>query len=280
MDDGEELRRAADGVNAVAYLVKDQPLRLLRLAKPLDSQDACCRLADWLEGVVTRVDRDGMIWIASPRAVTTIDHLNGWTRPPISEILPTLNRLLPSADSTTLDALARLAYSYLSPRKLGTTLLLALTGEQTTDHQTSGTSIGPLGLNVRRPEDWPLIEQQLRHTDGAAVVEGSGLLLRKGVILNPTAVSQTKVQTEGGTRHNSACRHTYDRPDLVALVVSSDGPVTIFFGWRASIFVGPPRSRTALEPQWGRDVGRKCYLPNVRRRPDGEENHFVRLPRI
>jgi len=61
MDDGEELRRAADGVNAVAYLVKDQPLRLLRLAKPLDSQDACCRLADWLEGVVTRVDSDGII---------------------------------------------------------------------------------------------------------------------------------------------------------------------------------------------------------------------------
>jgi len=37
MDDGEELRRAADGVNAVAYLVKDQPLRLLRQGNFFDA---------------------------------------------------------------------------------------------------------------------------------------------------------------------------------------------------------------------------------------------------
>lgn len=109
----DELRAAADGMNAVAYIVKDQPLRLLRLTKPLDSQDGCCRLANWLEGVVTRVDREGRIWIASPKAVTTIDHLNGWTRPPVEDILPILNRLLPDVDSTTLDGFARLAYSYL-----------------------------------------------------------------------------------------------------------------------------------------------------------------------
>jgi DisA bacterial checkpoint controller nucleotide-binding len=236
----EELLAAADGVNAIAYIVKDQPLRLLRLAKPLDSQDACCHLADWLEGVVTRVDPDGMIWVASPKAVTTIDHLNGWTRPPIDDILSVLNRLLPDADSTTLNGFARLAYSYLSPRKVGTMLLLSLIDSQSSDHQTNGTSIADLSLNVQRPRDWPLIEHELRHCDGAAVVHGSGLLLRKGVILNSTEVSQANVETEGGTRHNSAARHTFDRPDLLAAVVSSDGPVTIFSdGVRASRLVLP-----------------------------------------
>lgn len=235
MDNADELRGAADGVNAVAYVVKGEPLRLLRLAKPLDSLDACCQLAEWLEGVVTRVDTGGMIWVASPKAVTTIDHLNGWTRPPISDILPTLDRLLPDADSATLAAIARLAYSCLSPRKVGTTLLLSLTGDQSSDHQTAGNSVAALALNVQKTEDWPLIEQQLRHSDGAAVIENGGRMLRKGVILNATTASQAKVQTEGGTRHNSACRHTYDRPDLMAFVVSSDGPVTVFSdGRRAS----------------------------------------------
>ncbi len=78
----DELRAGADCVNAVEYIVKDQPMRLLRLAKPLDSQDGCCRLADWLVGVVARVDREGRMWIASPKAVTTIDHLNGLVRCP------------------------------------------------------------------------------------------------------------------------------------------------------------------------------------------------------
>lgn len=106
--------------------------------------------------------------------------------------------------------------------------MLSLTEQQASDYQTAGTTISDLGLNVRRMEDWPSIEHQLRHSDGAAVVHAGGLLLRRGVILNATQVSQERVKVDGGTRHNSAARHTYDRPDLLAAVVSSDGPVTIF----------------------------------------------------
>ena len=31
-----------------------------------------------------------------------------------------------------------------------------------------------------------------------------------------------------GTRHTSAARHTFDCPDVLAFVVSADGPVTVF----------------------------------------------------
>lgn len=238
--DEEELRRAADGVNALVYSVKGQPLRLLRLANSLDSQDACSGLAEWLDGVVVRVDADGMIWIASSEAITTIDHLTNWTRPAIGTILSTLSQLLPDASFELIGAITRLAYSHLSPRKVGTTLLYSLIGNTSSDHQTPGVSVAALGLDVRRRTDWPLIEHGLRHSDGAAVVDANGLLLRKGVMLNQTPASQAKVQTEGGTRHNSACRHTYDRPDLIAFVVSGDGPVSIFSdGSRATRLVLP-----------------------------------------
>jgi hypothetical protein len=72
-------------------------------------------------------------------------------------------------------------------------------------------------------------------SSGSALAGIDGILLRKGVILNPSQSSQAKVQTEGGTRHNSASLHTYDRPDFLSIVVSSDGPVSIFSdGLRAS----------------------------------------------
>ena len=228
ISDLEELRRAANGVNTVAYCVKGQPLRLLRLKKPLDSQENCCRLAAFVDGVVTRVDSSGMIWVVSGEAVTTIDHNNGWTRPAIDGIVPVLNHLAPTAEGPTLDSLVRLVYSHLSPTKVGTTLLYSLTDLDETIHQNSGTPIEELKLNVRNRADWSVIEHESRHADGAVIVERTGQVPRKGVILTPTPAASAREQTSGGTRHNSACRHTYDRPDLLAFVVSADGPVSVF----------------------------------------------------
>lgn len=226
--DPEELRAAADGVNTISYCVRGQPIRLLRLESPLDSQDDCCALASGLEGVIARVDRDGMIWIVSAETVTTIDDRNGWTRPVTDEIVSLLAQLAPDSNIEVLGAVARLAYSHLSPRKVGSTLLYQLTDLDEPTHQTPGIPMNAIGLDVRNRADWPIIEHELRHVDGAAVVERTGRLIRKSVMLDCTPAATERVQTPGGTRHRSACRHTYDRPDLLAFVVSADGPVSIF----------------------------------------------------
>ncbi len=225
--DVESVRDAADGVNAVAVCAKGGPPKLLRLKKPLVSQDDCCDLAAATDGVLLRVDGNGIIWIASSEAVTTIDDKNGWTRPAIDEIFSSLRRLAPTSDTHALDALVRLVYSYLSPRKVGCILLYSLVTADDTTCQTQGDPMTELGLNVCSSADWSLIEHELRHTDCAAVIRSDGLLLRKAVFLESTSAS-AKICVEGGTRHNSACRHTYDRPDLLAFVVSADGPVRVF----------------------------------------------------
>jgi hypothetical protein len=41
----DELRRAADGLNTLAFCVKGQPQRLLRLATPIQSQQDCSAMA-------------------------------------------------------------------------------------------------------------------------------------------------------------------------------------------------------------------------------------------
>jgi hypothetical protein len=102
------------------------------------------------------------------------------------------------------------------------------------------------------PADWPLIEHELRHTDGAVVVARGGRVLRKAVILNPSAAATKAVTVDGGTRHNSAGRHTYDRGDLLAFVVSADGPVHVYSDGRlASALTFPERDKVPWNPSGG-----------------------------
>ncbi len=227
LEDPGQLDRAADGANTVVYCSKGNSRRLLRLAQPLESQDSCGALAARVDGVVVRVDASGMVWVVSADFVTTIDDRGGRTRPATDRILGELSQLVVTADAAVLQSLTELAYSHFSPRKIGATFLYSLTDVDDRTRQTPGEAIGALGLNVLARAEWPLIEHQLRHTDGAAVIDRAGRLIRRGVMLEATQNAQN-ISTEGGARHNSACRHTYDRSDLLALVVSADGPVTVF----------------------------------------------------
>lgn len=76
--------------------------------------------------------------------------------------------------------------------------------------------------------DEPLLLHQARYRDGALLVGQDGRLLAVNVILRPTRNSEQVVPVTKGTRHTSAARHTYDCPDVLAFVVSTDGPVTVF----------------------------------------------------
>ena len=74
----------------------------------------------------------------------------------------------------------------------------------------------------------PLLLQQARYRGGALLVGHDGRLLAVNVILRPTRASEHAVPVTRGTRHTSAARHTYDCPDVLAFVVCTDGPVTVF----------------------------------------------------
>jgi DNA integrity scanning protein DisA with diadenylate cyclase activity len=81
---------------------------------------------------------------------------------------------------------------------------------------------------VLHPAEEPLLLHQARYRDGALLVGRDGQLLAVNVILRPTRASEEAVPATRGTRHTSAARHTYDCPEIVAFVVSTDGPVTVF----------------------------------------------------
>jgi hypothetical protein len=100
------------------------------------------------------------------------------------------------------------------------------------------------------PADEPLILHQAKYRDGAIVVDSNGRLLSVNVMLRPSRASDLFVPAHTGTRHTSAARHTYDRPDVLAFVVSTDGPVTVFSDGKrvADLTMGNPHVPTADVP--------------------------------
>ena len=76
------------------------------------------------------------------------------------------------------------------------------------------------------PEEWDIIK---RHPiDGAAMLDGEGVLRGLGVRLVPSVEAEGTVDAFGGTRHTSARRYSYDDPLATVIAVSEDGPVSVF----------------------------------------------------
>ena len=87
-----------------------------------------------------------------------------------------------------------------------------------------------------------------RYHDGALLVGRDGRLEAVNVILRPSSASERAVAAMRGTRHTSAARHSYDCPDVLAFVVSTDGPVTVFSGGQRIADLKKTRAAGSAEP--------------------------------
>jgi hypothetical protein len=88
-------------------------------------------------------------------------------------------------------------------------------------------------LSVTARHHYPALFAALMQTDLATVVDGRGTVGHIGVGLYSSAEADAAVDTDRGMRHRSAARYTYDHPQSVAVVVSEDGPVTVFHRGRS-----------------------------------------------
>src|SRR5439155_8702131 len=155
-------------------------------------------------------------------------------------------QVVPAADTEVVRRLLELAHHRMSPRRIGATLLYALTDRPApTKRRDEGISVATLNLSVLDEAEEPLLLHQVRYRDGAVLIARDGRLMAVNVILRPTRTSEQAVPATKGTRHTSAARHTYDCPDMLAFVVSTDGPVTVFSdGRRIADLKRDARSKT------------------------------------
>ena len=137
--------------------------------------------------------------------------------------------VVPASDGEVVRRLLEVTHHRLSPHRIGATLLYLLEDPpRPTKRRDDGISLEVLGVSVLNEAEEPVLLHQVRYRDGAVLIDRGGRLLASNVILRPTKASEQAVPPMGGTRHTSAARHTYDCPDVLAFVVSIDGPVTVF----------------------------------------------------
>jgi DNA integrity scanning protein DisA with diadenylate cyclase activity len=150
-----------------------------------------------------------------------------WTRRPNARaehesLQPQLADVVPAV----LGGVLELAIHWLSPARIGATLVVP--GPQRDAGLDLGHSVLAPSLSVTARHHYPALLAALSQTDLACVIEPGGPVRRLGVALRPSPESGAAVDDARGMRHRSAARYTWDQPDALAVVVSEDGPVTVY----------------------------------------------------
>jgi DisA bacterial checkpoint controller nucleotide-binding len=169
------------------------------------------------------------------------------TRPSASVQYSLLRPRLPSVPGPVLGGLLKLSLHWLSPGRVGATLVVH-PGSGSGGLAGAGPSVldgaGPNGLDIEHSITAPPLSVTARHhypalyaalsqTDLAVLIDPDGTVKRVGVGLRSSTAAEDAVDDARGMRHRSAARYTFDHPDAVAVVVSEDGPVTVFHAGRA-----------------------------------------------
>jgi DNA integrity scanning protein DisA with diadenylate cyclase activity len=223
------VRSMADGVHSVVLVVKHEPMRLLLLHEPMDTDQDYASHAVWIDGVIVCNDAAGVVRIVTDSSVTIVEGRKWIKKDLVYEAADDIAQVVPAADAQVVRRLLEIAHHRFSPRGVGATLVYALTdAPEGGRRRDQGVSVESLGVSVLDEAEDPLLLHQARYRDGALLVARDGRLTAVSVILRPTRSSERAVPAVKGTRHTSAARHTYDCPDVLAFVVSTDGPVTVF----------------------------------------------------
>ena len=241
----EAMRSLADGRHVLMLIVKGQPPRLLQLHEPADIDQDYASRAVWVDGLIVCSDESGVARIVTDSSITVIEGRRWTAKDLVFEAAEDIVQVVPVANTEIVRRLLEICHHRISPSKIGATLIYLLNDrEEAGVGRDRGVRLDPVGLSVLREVDEPLLLHQVRYRDGAMVIGPNGQLLAVNVMLHPSRASEGAVPATGGTRHTSSARHTHDCPDVLAFVVSADGPVTVFSDGRriADLKMGDPQS--------------------------------------
>jgi hypothetical protein len=227
--DPEVIRRLADGRHSVVLRVKGEPPRLLLLNASMDTDPDYALHAVWVDGVIICNDAKGIVRIVTDSSVTLVEGRRWIEKNLVFEAAEDIVGMVPAADIAVVRRLLELTHHRISAYGVGATLLYLLEDDpRPTTRRSEGVALGAVGLSVLSEREEPLWVHQARYRDGALLIGRDGRLLAANVIIRSSASSESAVPLIGGTRHTSAAWHTYDCPEVLAFVVSTDGPVTVF----------------------------------------------------
>jgi hypothetical protein len=182
--------------------------------------------------IVQRTAVFGQVRLFTERRVVAWDGQSWTDRPTAAALLGGLRDAAPDLDPEVARGLLELAVHWLSPARVGATIVVHTEDFEWGSMDVSTKFHAPR-LSIRNRQHFPALFASLQQHDLATLVTADGSVEYLGVGLRSSTEAERNVDSDRGMRHRSAQRFSYDQPSTTIAVVSDNGPVTIFRAGRA-----------------------------------------------
>ena len=221
-----DLRRFADGLSSWVMRHLDGSDEWVIFDRPTGSERDLVILAEALGATVVQRHPTGTVRVVGEVGVLRSEGLAWHHEPPVSRWVDELAACGAHGDPAVLRELLEFAVHDLGSRGVGAILVY-----RTTHEPASGVERRlppPPPLQIRRATALGPLRHALAQIDGAAVFDPDGKLVELGSRLVPSAEAERSVDGFQGMRHTSGRRYSSDDEAATVIVVSEDGPVSVF----------------------------------------------------
>ncbi len=226
-------RTFADGRSAFVVNQHDEPPALACFDRPVQYEADLVKLQESTDArIVQRTPMFGQVRLFTKDRVISWDGRAWNDRPTAAALATALRACAPDLDPAVARGLLDLAVHWLSPARVGATIVLHEMTFDWASMDVSTKSRAPR-LSITNRGHYPALFASLQQHDLATLVSSDGSVEYLGVGLRSSAEAERRIDSDRGMRHRSAQRFSYDHPSTTTAVVSEDGPVTIFRGGRA-----------------------------------------------
>jgi len=226
----EVVRRLADGRASFVVRALGRPDRLLCFDRSIEYESSVVHLAVTTSAaVVQRLDR-GWVRLTTPAGVGTWDGIH-WANKRLGvRIAELVAPALAGADPAVLAGVVEFAVHWLGAGRIGATLVWCVDGDaHTLDHLGFGAAVTIPTIGLTNRGHYPALLSALSQYDRAALVDQHGSVRTVAVHLRTSEQSRHDIASFRGTRHTSALRFSSDVPNAAVFVVSSNGPLSVFW---------------------------------------------------
>ena len=191
--------------------------------------------------IVQRTPVLDVVRVVADSCVITWDGRHWRSRPTASSLRDTLLTTCPEVGERLVD-IAELAIHWLAPSRIGATIVVPH-GPLDFNALDLSTAAHTPTLSVSNRRHFSALAAVLRQHDLAVIADTDGLVRKVAVGLRWSSDAEAAIDNERGMRHRSAQRYSYDQHDVTVVVVSEDGPVTIYRQGRVVATTGPSVGR-------------------------------------
>ena len=180
--------------------------------------------------IIQRTPVLDVVRIAVDEAMVTWDGRHWHRRPTAMAMADDLIERVPELDSSFALHVLELAVHWLAPSRIGATIVAHDGDHIDWSALDTSTAARTPQLSVCDRRHFSALTTVLRQHDLAVIVDRGGSLRKVAVGLRWTTDAEAAVSSDRGMRHRSAQRYSHDHPTATLVVVSEDGPVSVFRG--------------------------------------------------